>query len=210
MSGLHQHQQELLLFASAWKYYLHQQQQELLLIAAVSGTTTIFCISMEILFTSASTGTTTICSSIRKYYFFTSAWKYYLHQHQQELLLISSVSGTTTFCISMEILVASATRGTITTGISNRKYYYFTSHLFLLLHLSPPTYTHISHCPACLHHCSLPGRTGCLLACSVAAAWTCTSSRFGFDRIRLDTLPLPLCTSAPATLSVFFCVKQFE
>ena len=164
MSGLHQHQQELLLFASAWKYYLHQQQQELLLIAAVSGTTTIFCISMEILFTSASTGTTTICSSIRKYYFFTSAWKYYLHQHQQELLLISSVSGTTTFCISMEILVASATRGTITTGISNRKYYYFTSHLFLLLHLSPPTYTHISHCPACLHHCSLVELDACLLA----------------------------------------------
>ena len=41
VSGLHQHQQELLLFASAWKYYLHQHQQELLLIAAVSGTTTI-------------------------------------------------------------------------------------------------------------------------------------------------------------------------
>ena len=68
VSGLHQHQQELLLFAAAWKYYLHQQQQELLLIAAVSGTTTI-CISVEILFTSVSTGNPTTCSSIKKYFY---------------------------------------------------------------------------------------------------------------------------------------------
>ena len=182
---------------------------------------------MEIIFASATRGTITTGISNRKYYYFTSAWKYNLHQHQQELLLFAAVSGTTTTCSSMEMLFASVST-TTNTWISiriyynlhqhvnsicisnNRNYYYLQQYqellllhqpqqkllllvaasgifakrlvdgktnfsfplvfqvtlliLLLLLHLSPPTYTHISHCPACLHHCSLVELDACLLA----------------------------------------------
>ena len=47
-----------------------------------------------------------------------------LHQHQQELLLLAAVSGTTTICISVEILFTSVSTGNPTTCSSIKKYYY--------------------------------------------------------------------------------------
>ena len=124
---------------------MYQQQQELLLISSVSGTTT-FCISMEILFASATRGTITTGISNLKYYYFTSAWKYNLHQHQQELLLFASVSTTTNTCISIRIYYNLHQHVNSICISNNRNYYYLQKYQELLLLTSATAETTTTCC----------------------------------------------------------------
>ena len=192
VSGLHQHQQELLLFASAWKYYLQQQYQEILLLASVSGNPTSY-ISMEI-FASATRGRTTTTGITV----------------QQKLLLLVAASRVCGSFVFSETTGWWQTKLFLPVGVSSytshssSSYASLPTNIYTYITYTYTTYTHISHCPACLHHCSLVELDPCLLAVwQLPGPETCTSSRFGFDRIRLDTLPATVC--APLHLQHCLC-----
>ena len=179
----------------------------------------------------------TICSSsIRKYYYLhqyqeilllTSAWKYLRQQQEEELLLQASPYSRNYYyllqhreCVVLSFFSETTgwwqTKLFLPVGVSSytshssSSYASLPTNIYTYITYTYTTYTHISHCPACLHHCSLVELDACLLAVwQLPGPETCTSSRFGFDRIRLDTLPatVHLCTCNTVSVCVPLCQK---
>ena len=177
----------------------------------------------------------TICSSsIRKYYYLhqyqeilllTSAWKYLRQQQEEELLLQASPYSRNYYyllqhreCVVLSFFSETTgwwqTKLFLPVGVSSytshssSSYASLPTNIYTYITYTYTTYTHISHCPACLHHCSLVELDPCLLAVwQLPRPETCTSSRFGFDRIRLDTLPatVHLCTCNTVCVCVLLC-----